>query len=86
MLKSLMQDGARLPELPTGGILMKAPKASQERRIDLPAIGPDTVAAAAQLGLNGIVIEAGGVMVIDPDATIAAANGTGLFLWVREPV
>lgn len=84
MLRSLTEDGVRLPDLPRGGVLMKAPKASQERRIDLPAIGPGTVGAASDLGLNGIVVEAGGVMVIDPKATIATANDAGLFLWVRE--
>lgn len=73
----------RDPALPEGGILFKAPKPGQDRRIDLPAIGPETVRRAAAAGLEGIVVEADGVMVLDPSASIAAADRAGLFLWVR---
>jgi DUF1009 family protein len=75
----------RDPALPAGGILYKAPKPGQDRRVDLPAIGPETVRRAAAAGLDGIVIEAGGVMVLDPLETVAAADRAGLFLWVRRP-
>lgn len=66
-----------------GGLLLKTPKPGQDRRIDLPAIGPGTVAAAKAAGLRGIVVEAGGVLLIDRDALIAAADEAGLFLWAR---
>ncbi len=66
------------------GVLFKGPKAGQDRRVDLPVIGPDTVAGAAAAGLSGIAIAAGGVMVLDRAAVIAAANAAGLFLWVRR--
>jgi hypothetical protein len=66
-----------------GGVLVKAPKPDQDRRADLPAIGPGTVAGAASAGLAGIVIAAGGVMVLDLPATVAACDRAGLFLWVR---
>jgi hypothetical protein len=69
-----------------GGLLYKAPKPGQDLRIDLPTIGPRTVEGAAGAGLDGIVIEAGGVIVLDPDKTVAAAERHGLFLWVRERV
>lgn len=74
----------RDPNLPKGGILFKAPKPGQEMRIDMPTIGPDTIAQAAEVELDGIVIAAGGVMVLDPDRTIEQANRLGLFLWVRD--
>ncbi len=67
-----------------GGLLYKAPKPGQDRRIDLPTIGPETVALAHAAKLDGIVIEAGGVMVLDLEATVAAANASGLFLWVEK--
>ena len=67
----------------TGGLLMKAPKPTQDRRVDLPAIGPDTVAAAKIAGLDGIVVKAGGVMLLTPETTCAAARDAGIFLWVR---
>ncbi|HHY02544.1 MAG TPA: LpxI family protein, partial [Paracoccus sp.] len=65
------------------GVLFKAPKPGQDRRIDLPAIGPDTVAQAARAGLAGIAWQAGGVLLLDREATIAAARAAGLFLWAR---
>lgn len=72
---------------PTGarGVFYKAPKPDQDRRIDLPAIGPQTVARAAAAGLAGIVWQAGGVLLLDRAATQAAAEAAGLFLWAREP-
>ena len=69
-------DGAR-------GVLSKAPKPGQDLRVDLPAIGPDTMRNAAKAGLAGTVITAGGVMVLDLEATITEADRLGLFLWVR---
>ncbi len=65
------------------GVLYKAPKPGQDRRIDLPTIGPDTVAQVAAAGLGGIVWEAGGVILLEREAAIAAAREAGLFLWAR---
>ncbi|WP_237400883.1 LpxI family protein [Rhodovulum sulfidophilum] len=67
------------------GVLCKAPKPGQDRRVDLPAIGPATVEAAYRAGLAGIAVEAGGVLVLEPEETLARADALGLFLWVREP-
>ncbi|WOI57020.1 LpxI family protein [Palleronia sp. LCG004] len=68
--------------LPQGGILCKAPKPTQDRRVDLPAIGPDTIRNAAAAGLSGIAIEAGGVMLLDAEEAIALSRDSGLLLWV----
>ena len=38
------------------GVLVKAPKLGQDRRIDLPAIGPPTVEKVAAAGLGGIAV------------------------------
>ncbi len=65
------------------GILFKAPKPDQDRRADLPVIGPGSASLAVASGLEGIVIEAGGVMIIDLPATRAILDDAGLFLWVR---
>jgi DUF1009 family protein len=73
----------RDPALPPGGLLYKAPKPGQDLRADLPAIGPGTVRGAVAAGLEGIVIEAGGVMMLDRAGAVAAADAAGLFLWVR---
>jgi UDP-2,3-diacylglucosamine hydrolase len=76
---------AGLGHPPGGGLLFKAPKPMQDRRIDLPAIGPDTVAAVARAGLSGIAFAAGSTILLDRAATIAAAAEAGLFLWSRAP-
>lgn len=67
------------PEAPLGA-LAKAPKPIQERRVDLPTIGLATVHRAAKAGLAGIAGEAGGVLVLDREAVIEAANELGLFI------
>ncbi len=72
------------PDTSTGGTFYKAPKPDQDRRIDLPAIGPETVHAAADAGLYGIAIEAGGVMVLDRETVVDLADKLGLFIWVRD--
>lgn len=66
-----------------GGLLFKAAKAGQERRIDLPAIGPETVRGAARAGLKAIVIAAGDVLVLERETTLALAEKAGISLWVR---
>ena len=68
-----------------GGVLYKAPKPGQERRVDLPTIGPLSVDKAARAGLSGIAFEAGGVLLIDREETVARAEAAGLFLWARSP-
>ncbi|NBD29765.1 MAG: UDP-2,3-diacylglucosamine diphosphatase LpxI [Alphaproteobacteria bacterium] len=66
-----------------GGLLYKAPKPGQDLRVDMPTIGPDTAAQAVRAGLSGIVVQAGGVIVLDRAALVAALNAAGLFLWVH---
>ncbi len=86
--KSLLKQAVRtgLPQQPrtVGGILFKAPKPGQERRADLPVIGPKTAMAAAEAMLDGIVIEARGVMVIDLPEVREILDGRDMFLWVRS--
>lgn len=68
-----------------GALFFKAPKLGQDRRADLPVIGPATIERACASGLSAIVIEAGGVMVLRPQDCAALADRAGLVLWVREP-
>lgn len=67
-----------------GGILFKAPKPGQDRRADLPVIGPATAQNVVAAGLDGIVIEDGGVIVLDLPAVRRTLDAAGAFLWVRE--
>lgn len=74
-------DPARRPRAP--GVLVKLPKAGQDLRVDMPAIGPGTIAGAARAGLGGIVVAAGRVLLIEREALLAAAEREGLFLLAR---
>jgi DUF1009 family protein len=65
------------------GILFKGPKPNQDRRADLPVIGLQTAMKAAEAGLAGIVIEKGGVMVLDLQSVVQTLDANGMFLWVR---
>ncbi len=67
-----------------GGILFKAPKSGQDRRADLPTIGSKTVQAVADAGLSGIVLTAGGVIVLSREQVIAECDRLGLFLWLID--
>lgn len=69
----------------TGGILVKAPKRGQERRVDLPAIGPRTFANAARAGLSAVCVAAGAVIIVDRKATLAAADKHGIALYGFAP-
>ena len=68
-----------------GGVLVKMAKPQQDRRMDLPTIGPKTLELAAAAGLRGVAVEAGGTIVVDPDACIAVADRLGLFLIGIDP-
>jgi len=62
------------------GVLIKAPKPRQDRRIDLPSIGPRTVEGAARAGLAGIAVVAGSAIVAEPERIATTAERHGLFL------
>ena len=63
-----------------GGVLVKIAKPQQDNRYDLPTIGVDTINAVASAGLRGIALEAGRSLLLDREATILAADASGLFL------
>lgn len=62
------------------GVLVKLCKPQQDLRADLPSIGRSTVENAKRAGLAGVAVEAGRALVIEREATIAAANEAGLFV------
>ena len=74
---------ARVAELKregSGGVLVKLAKPGQDRGMDLPTIGPDTVRRAAQAGLAGIAVESGGTLVVDRAELVQLADAAGLFV------
>ena len=67
------------------GVLVKAAKRNQDRRLDLPSIGPQTVEGAARAGLAGTAVVAGSTVVAEPAQIGAVADRAGLFvLGLRE--
>ena len=66
-------------------ILVKGPKPAQSYLADLPTIGPKTVESARAAGLRGLAFQAGGTILLDRDATIAAAEAAGIFLLAFDP-
>ena len=81
---------ASLPEALRGtpqkrrGVFAKWAKPGQDRRIDLPVVGVDTIEAVAQAGLAGLALEAGAVILLDGQDVIAAADQLGLFILGME--
>ena len=79
MLARLARGGGALQ-----GVLAKLPKPGQDRRVDLPTIGVRTIERAAAAGLRGVVGEAGGLLMVDPNAVRDAADRLGLFVFGIE--
>jgi DUF1009 family protein len=68
-------------------VVVKACKPTQDLRFDLPAVGPETIRAIAEVRGRALGIEAGRTIVLDrqemleladkSDITVVAVNGTG---------
>lgn len=79
---------ARLPELRLNGrlankkrgVLVKCAKPGQELRVDLPAIGVNTILDAKRGGLAGIGLQAGRSLILDHDDTLRAADENDVFI------
>lgn len=63
-----------------GGVLVKVCKPNQEKRVDLPTIGPQTVQAVYEAGLKGIAIESGAALIAESQKVIALADKLGIFV------
>jgi DUF1009 family protein len=62
------------------GVLIKAPKPGQDRRFDLPSIGPRTVEGVAAAGLAGLAVVAGGAIAAEPQELVEKADHAGIFV------
>lgn len=62
------------------GVLVKAPKTTQDLRYDLPTFGPRTVEGAVNAGLGGIAIVAGQALIAEPEIVVAEADRARLFV------
>jgi DUF1009 family protein len=75
-----MRKSGRLRAPAGTGVLVKAPKPGQDRRFDLPAIGPRTVEGVVRAGLAGMAVAAGSSIVAEPEKLVAAADRAKVFV------
>ena len=61
-------------------LFVKAAKQGQDRRADLPAVGPRTIDACVRAGISGLALQAGSVLLIEREAMVARANEKGVFI------
>ena len=76
----LIKRTASLKRKGGGGVLVKAVKPQQDKRVDLPTIGPNTVQAVYDSGFKGIAVEAGSSLLAEPEKMIALADKLGVFV------
>ncbi|MGH6663461.1 MAG: LpxI family protein [Pseudolabrys sp.] len=75
-----MRANGRLRAAPGSGVLVKAPKSGQDRRFDLPSIGPQTVENVVRAGLAGIAVVAGSTILAEPAMLAKAADRVKIFI------
>ncbi len=75
-----MRKNGRLRAPAGSGVLVKAPKPGQDRRFDLPTVGPRTVEGVALAGLVGMAVMAGSSIVAEPERLVAAADRANVFV------
>lgn len=68
------------------GVLVKRPKKQQDLRVDMPAIGPNTIDAVSKAGLAGIVISPLTVLLLEREKTLSLAAQKDIFIMARDPI
>jgi DUF1009 family protein len=64
-----------------GATVVKVSKPDQDFRFDVPVVGPETINAAADAGVDGIVVEAGCTLLLGKDAIAEACRERHVFLY-----
>lgn len=67
-----------------GVTIVKAARPGQDPRLDLPAIGPETVDVLAQVEGAALAIEAGATIVIEAEEVARLADARGLVVWAFD--
>lgn len=63
-----------------GGVLVKCLKPNQDRRMDMPAIGPETAAGVVAAGLRGMAVSARTTLVVDVSEVVRQLDAADAFL------
>ena len=61
-------------------VMVKVLKPGQDKRVDLPAMGLQTVEQLKKYGIGGMAVEAGGILLIEQKAVIEMADREGIFI------
>jgi len=61
-------------------VMVKVLKPGQDTRVDLPAIGLQTIEQLKKYGIKGIAVEAGGILLIEREAVIKMADESNIFI------
>lgn len=69
---------ARGGSFAAGAVVVKAVKPRQDLRFDVPAVGPDTIAAMQAARCSALAIEADKALVLDREQLAAAADRAGI--------
>ena len=64
----------------SGPILIKISKTNQDKRVDLPTAGPETVNNAIRSGFQGLALEANNSLLLDKDRVIEIAEKNSFFV------
>ena len=75
-----LRRNGRLQATAGNGVLVKAPKPDQDKRFDLPTIGPQTVERVAAAGLAGIAVVSGATVIAEPERLVEVADRAGIFV------
>jgi len=65
-------------ELARRAVVVKAVKPQQDRRFDLPAVGPSTIESMKKAGCRVLAVEAGATLVMERDEMIRLADKAGI--------
>jgi DUF1009 family protein len=63
-----------------GGVLVKVKKPQQEKRVDLPTIGVQTIERLAACGFAGVAVEAGASLILNRREVARRADALGVFV------
>ena len=64
----------------SGPILIKISKVNQDKRVDLPTAGPETVNNAIRAGFQGLALEANNSLLLDKDRVLKIAEKNAFFV------
>ncbi len=64
----------------SGPILIKISKTNQDKRVDLPTAGPETINNAIRSGFQGLALEANNSLLLDKDRVLEIAEKNSFFV------